>query len=106
MNWTGGGHAVSLSRAAVGLNLSHVAAPAGLSSGAEIRRDEFCVNPQYYPFFSSRAAKIFLAEVLAIREMAKKSIPKRVKPQRARRAQRLQRKNSRGEPVNVSPFSG
>ena len=35
----------------------------------------------------------------------KKSISKRVKPQRARRAQRLQRKNSRHEPVNVSPFS-
>src|SRR6267378_2053350 len=35
----------------------------------------------------------------------KTSIPKRVKPQRARRAQRLQRKNSRRKPVNVSPFS-
>ena len=47
-------------------------------------------------FFARR--EDFLSRGFGHTRNGKKSLPKRVKPQRARRAQRLQRKNSRREP--------
>src|SRR5258708_17765747 len=54
-------------------------------------------------FFTRR--EVFLSRGFGRTRNGKKSIPKRVKPKRARRAQRLQTKYSRREPVDVSPFS-
>ena len=83
--------------------------------GGSVRRvDDIAASPTFCPRFFCLSFRPSVFVILTVFFFArredllsrgfghttngKKSIPKRVKPQRARRAQRLQRKNSRPEP--------